>query len=461
VTCAVGLAAAGSASAKEVTLWACHGPDGTPLGAAMFSGGQLVGDGCAGNGTGFEAGAVRTVRTDLNGISLRIPPGLVLKQALITRRTTGMGSEGGVGRYAATFKWYTGPQSHRDPIHTQELDSATTDVSGDVTGVAPASALDSDGLVAFTVTGDGTAADFQRIGLTVDDPADPTASIGGISTPSMSAQLIDPKKEATKDNVLPTHVSVWASDLGVGLWKAELFVDGRKAGSVEYVNDGNAGRKCVDAMNAGAPLPLSNDCQLSSNKDILLDTTDWPDGPHTLAVKVYDASGRVADVLKNYATTFVNHPDHGNPSANLNIGSGNSGQQNGSSNGNNGSGGVAGESATSCNSPRLSMELSQRPLKVSNGVPVLLSGKRYRFRGKLTCVIDGKRRSAPPKTPIELLNTIGKHTYRKGGATVRDKGAITLILAYKSSRTLVFRYTNPDGRRSQVKLKIKVVKKSR
>jgi hypothetical protein len=94
-------------------------------------------------------------------------------------------------------------------------------------------------------------------------------------------------------------------------------------------------------------------------------------------------------------------------------------------------------------------------------VPVLLSGKRYRFRGKLTCLIDGKRRSASPKTPIELLNTIGKHTYRKGGATVRDKGAITLILAYKSSRTLVFRYTNPDGRRSQVKLKIKVVKKSR
>jgi hypothetical protein len=107
------------------------------------------------------------------------------------------------------------------------------------------------------------------------------------------------------------------------------------------------------------------------------------------------------------------------------------------------------------------MELSQKPLKVSKGVPVLQSGKRYRFRGKLTCLIGNKRRSAPARTPIELLNTIGKRTYRKGGATVRDNGAITLILAYKSSRTLVFRYTNPDGRRSQVKLKIKVVKKSR
>src|SRR5262249_41612427 len=126
-----------------------------------------------------------------------------------------------------------------------------------------------------------------------------------------------------------------------------------------------------------------------------------------------------------------------------------------------GSGGVAGAESTSCNSPRLSMELSQRPLKVSRGVPVLVSGKRYRFRGKLTCLVGTKRRSAPVKTGIELLNTIGKRTYRKGGTTVRTNGKITIILSYKSSRTLVFRYTNPDGRRSQVKLKIKVVKKSK
>jgi hypothetical protein len=459
LTCAAGLGTAASASAKEVTLWACHGSNGAPLGAAPFGGAQTFGDGCGSAGTGFEAGGVRVLPSDLNGVSLRIPNGLELKRVAITRRTTGLGAEGGAGRYAATFKYYTGPQSNR-ALNSKELDSATTDVSGDVTADAPASGLASDASVAFTVTGAGAAAELQRVGLTVDDPADPTASVGGIGTPSMSAPAIDPNKEIGPGNDGLTHVAVWANDLGAGLWKAVLYVDGQEAGTVRYVNDG-AGAACVTALDAGAPLPLNNDCQLSSNKDIPLDTRQWPDGPHTLAVKLYDASGRVADVLKDYATNFVNHPDPGNRSATLNIGSGSSTQQNGGGGNNNGAGGVAGESTTSCNSPRLSMELSQKPLRLSRGVPVLVSGKRYRFRGTLTCVVNGKRRSAPAKTPIELLNTIGKRTYRKGGATVRSNGKITMILAYKSSRTLVFRYTNPDGRRSQVKLKIKVVKKPR
>jgi hypothetical protein len=459
LTCVAGLAAAGSASANEVTLWACHGPDGTAFDKGLFSASQTFGDGCTTNGTGFETGGARTTPADLNGFSLNVPPGLVLKQVLMTRRTTGLGTEGGVGRYAATFKWYTGPDNNRE-LHSSEIDSATTDVSGDVTAAVPDSQLGSDGSVQFKVTGDaGGAAEFQRIGLKFDDTQDPTASVGGIGN-TISAPTIDPKKDPGPDNDGFTHVAVWANDNGAGLWKSELYVDGKLAGSVKYIN-GNNGLDCVNELDTGKPIPFRNDCQGNSQKDIILDSTQWPDGPHTLSVKLYDASGRVADVLKDYATTFLNHPDHGNPTANLNIGSGNTAQPNGSGGNNGGSGGVAGESQTSCDSPRLSMELSQRPLKVSKGVPVLVSGKRYRFRGKLTCLTDGKRRSAPAKTPIELLNAIGKRTYRKGGATVRDNGAITLILSYKSSRTLVFRYTNPDGRRSQVKLKIKVVKKSR
>jgi hypothetical protein len=459
LTCAVGLGTAASASANELTLWACHAPDGTPLGAAPFGGATTFGGGCDAAGTGFDAGGV-SAASGTNGFNLRVPPGLVLKQALITRRTTGLGSEGGTGRYSATFKWYTGPDTARVP-HSAELDSATTDVSGDVTADAPDSGLASDGSVQFAITGTGASADFQRVGLKVDDPSDPTASVGGIGN-SISAPAIDPTKPSGEDNDGFTHVAVWANDNGAGLWKADLYVDGAKAGTVEYVNDGDAGLDCVTALDAGMALPLDNDCQHNSRKSIKLDSTQWADGPHTLAVKLYDASGRVSDVLKDYATTFVNHPDHGNPSANLQIGSGNTTQQNGSgSTNNNGSGGVAGESTTSCNSPRLSMELSQKPLKVSKGVPVLVSGKRYRFRGKLTCLVGTHRKSAPAKTAVELFNTIGKRTYRKGGATVRNAGAITMILSYKSSRTLVFRYTNPDGRRSQVKLKIKVVKKSR
>jgi hypothetical protein len=424
LTCAVGLGAAASAPAKEVTLWS--GPLHVAPGSAA-------------------------------GVS--VPPGFVLKRALLTRSTTF--PEGVSGEYAATFRWYTGPQDHRDPIHSQVLDSATTSLTGDVTVDAPDTQVGADGSIAFGITGAGASADLQRVGLVLDDGFDPTGAVGGIGNTIMKPAIdpTDPESDGY------THVAVPANDVGAGLWKAELYVDGVLSGTVKYVNAGGAGQECVNALDTGNPLPLKNDCQMSSNKFIRLDSTQWPDGPHTLAVKVYDASGRVASFLKDYATEFKNGRDPSNCSptcnSNLSIGSGSSTQSNGGSNGGNGNGGVAGASATSCNSPRLSMELSQKPLKVSKGVPVLLSGKRYRFRGKLTCLDGGKRKPAAVKTPIELLNAIGKKTYRKGGATVRSGGAITMILSYKSSRTLVFRYTNPDGRRTQVKLKIKVVKKSR
>ena len=423
LTCAVGLGAAASASAKEVTLW---------------------------------TGPLHV--TPSVGASVNVPPGLVLKQALLTRSTTF--PEGVSGAYSATFKWYTGPS--KGVLHTKLLDSATTSVSGDVSPNVADPDLDEGGSIVFDVTGAGASADLTRVGLTVDDAFDPTAAIGGIGS-RISAPLKDPKKPATPDNLLPTRVEVRATDRGAGLWKAVLYIDGAEVGTADYVNDGGAGQNCVNALNAGAPLPLGNDCQLSGDPDIPFDSTQWPDGPHTLDVKLYDASGRVADM--HYETEFLNGRDPKNCSPKcdkpLDIGSGGSAQQGGGGSDSPGSGGVAGESATSCNAPRLSMELSQKPLKVSKGVLVLRSGKRYRFRGKLTCLVGTKRRSAPVKTPIELFNTIGKRTYRKGGATVRANGKITIILAYKSSRTLVFRYTNPDGRRSQVKLKIKVVKKSR
>jgi len=429
LTCAVGLVAAGSASANEIVL---------------------------------EAGA--THMASGSSATVDVPPGLVLKQALLTRSTTF--PEGSGGAYSATFKWYTGPDTAR-VLQTQVLDSATTTVAGDVTKDADASGPDAGGSIAFAVTGAGASADLQRIGLKVDDPEPPSGmAVGGIG-PNGNIFSPDPDHHAT------TTIDVWGNDNGVGLWKAELYVDGVLVGKFEYVDASGAGRNCVDAVDHGTPLPLKNDClhNYSQPKGIEFDSTRWPDGSplpdgaHTATIKVYDASGGVDVPMKDAPFEIKNHRDPSNCSptcdAPLSIGSGGISQQNGSRNGNNGSGGVAGESTTSCNSPRLSMELSQKPLKVSKSVPVLVSGKRYRFRGRLTCLIGGKRRSAAPKTPIELLNTIGKRTYRKGGATVRSNGAITLILAYKSSRTLVFRYTNPDGRRSQVKLKIKVVKKSR
>ena len=71
-------------------------------------------------------------------------------------------------------------------------------------------------------------------------------------------------------------------------------------------------------------------------------------------------------------------------------------------------------SAQQCRSPRLSVFLAQKPLRVSSGVPVLKTGKRYRFSGRLTCVINGRRRSAPKRTRIDILNTVGKQDDGEG-----------------------------------------------
>jgi hypothetical protein len=400
LTCAVGLATASSASANDVRLWV---PDGGLV--APFD--------------------------------VYVRPGVELREvsALLA-----------AGSSLAS--------SYRDVPFTSPASDGATPVTAPV---AATNDLDG-GTVKLRVAGEN--AGVQRLALRVQDRTPPTAATGGYGS--------DPSK------VL--YVTVWGNDTGVGLDRAELFIDDAPLPAQAFGHDDditptadNPGRpstpttKCRPVPGAGGipDLPIDNDCLAYGHATFTLDTMQWGDGPHRMTIRVYDAAGNFNDVVRDRTLNITNHPNLGNSSAQLAIGSGNGATPNGANNGGGGSGGVAGETATSCNSPRLSMELSQKPMKISHGAPVLRYAKRYRFRGRLTCVVNGKRRSAPIKTPIELLNVIGKRTYRKGGTTVRKNGALTIILAYKSSRTLVFRYTNPDGRRSQVKLKIRVAKKSR
>ena len=123
---------------------------------------------------------------------------------------------------------------------------------------------------------------------------------------------------------------------------------------------------------------------------------------------------------------------------------------------------MKGNQAGSCRSPRLSVSLGQKPLRVSKSVAVLQYGKRYRFVGRLTCVVKGRRVSAPKRTKVELLNKIGKKTYTKTGPRIASKGRFKVSLKYPvGSRTLIFRFRNADKQRSQVSIKIKVEKKKK
>jgi hypothetical protein len=123
--------------------------------------------------------------------------------------------------------------------------------------------------------------------------------------------------------------------------------------------------------------------------------------------------------------------------------------------------GVAGAASQTCRTPRLSMSLARKPLRITKGgTAVLQRNRRYLFRGRLTCVINGKRRSAPKRARVDLFNILSnKRTLEKAGTTVRAKGNLTIILSYRSSRTIRFRFTSNDGQRSQVSIRVKVERK--
>ena len=71
--------------------------------------------------------------------------------------------------------------------------------------------------------------------------------------------------------------------------------------------------------------------------------------------------------------------------------------------------------------PQLTMRLDQRPLRWRRGVPVLRTGRSYRFAGRVTC--------APEGTVVETAD---------GTATVGADGRIATRVAYRGGRTIAF-----------------------
>jgi hypothetical protein len=68
--------------------------------------------------------------------------------------------------------------------------------------------------------------------------------------------------------------------------------------------------------------------------------------------------------------------------------------------------------------PQLTMRLAQRPLRWRRGVPVLRTGRSYRFVGRLTCVPEG--------------------TVVEGAGAVGADGRIATRIAYQGGRTVAF-----------------------
>jgi hypothetical protein len=436
-----------TASASDVWLWACHGPSGSPIqtfGSTTFGG---YGPGCTQNGNTLDDGGVRGVLNPAGGsipfgsvgANLQVPPSTKLTGLRVQRRASGLapGVEYSIKAptAASTLESSSGPDvAAADKTFT--VDPGST-VSGNV-------------LISLGCTTIGGCAaagpatlDISRVGMKVAETGDaqaPTFAVGGTRSPAAGTLSLD----------------IHANDPGIGLNYAEAGIEGTVLARSRF-----AAANCDDLSpdSATVDLPLGNDCPHVKQVGIDVATTGLPDGNYTLLVRVADWAGNVTE--QRSPVEIANNVNLGTNTQTLSIGTSGSTtpNANANNNANNNNGGILGASSQNCKTPRLSFSLSQKPLRVSNGVPVLQSGKRYRFNGRLTCVINGKRQSAPKRARIDILNKIGKKTYTKAGTTVRDKGKLTVILAYKSSRTITFRFTNSDGKRSTVSIKVKVEKK--
>jgi hypothetical protein len=441
-------ASAAAADTKDVWLWACQAPSGAPLGSggavkSVVSAPAIV-DSCDNPGGSLTA-ALAVGRTAVAGgaqASLRfdVPPNLTLQKVDVTRSTAGFAGAQQAGnpqRYLASTS--TGAVAGESASLTDATPANLTgrrvfDAAGDWVRFAVSCGI---GSATPCAEADPVSVNVSRVGLKVTDNAAPTIAVGNLRSPAPKALTLD----------------VRSNDAGSGVAYAAAYIDGNQV----TPNIPFGGENCAELTpgDATTDLPLDASCTHVGRVDVPIDFEPFADRPgYTLTVKVVDWAGNEA----SYTSTIeiLKNVNLGTSTQTLNIGtSGVLTPPTPSRNTNNNSG-VAGAQSQSCRSPRLSFALAQKPLRVSRGRPVLLKNKRYRFAGRLTCVINGKRRSAPKRTRVDIFNKVGRKTTEKPGTTVADKGRLSIILAYPSSRTIIFRFTNSDGRRSQVSIKVKV-----
>ena len=253
------------------------------------------------------------------------------------------------------------------------------------------------------------------------------AAIGGVRDPA--AGVLELTVQATEST-------------GVGLRSANATL-----GGVTFEGAAFADPDC---------LPDSSDpdagCPAVASVGLRVATTAVPDGVHRLQVTITPGAGAPV-VVYDEPITVNNTPIVSTPTVTVSIGSGAISEPPPS-----GSGPPPPAGGTSgCVSPRLSMFLAQSPLRIRRGVPVLAAGRRYRYLGRLTCRVNGRRRSAPQGTRIEVRNRLRGRTFVKPGVKVRKNGLIVTKLAYPSSRVIVFRARAASGELVRVRIPIRVV----
>ena len=452
VVCGASLAAlavqASAADARTATIWACHGPEGTPLGVAGLAPAttgdgktSLESDGCTATGTAVAGATASFSRPDPIGGStagwrIDVPAAATLRHVRMARSTRA--ARGPVAAGVA--------QQYQLRTQSGVLESASLFESGsDLMGV-------------FAAPADGAFVSVEASCDRTPDQRCSAASAGSVSVGSLAVEVED--SEAPRGTVAGVQspvggtlqLAVTASDGGVGLATATATIDGRPATQLRLGTE-----TCTDlsGLDPALDLPAGGACPATvSSVALPIDLTAFALGPHQLQVRIADAAGNEALIL-DQLITVVPPPPPFTPSVTLEIG-----------NGGDTADGANGRADTKlvppCLSPRLSMALDQRPLRTTKaGIPVLRKGRRYRFRGRLTCRINEGRRTAPRGIPVTLVSRLGpggRSVVSKTGVVTRRSGRLTLIMSYRGSRSMSFEYHSLDGSSTRVRIAIVVAR---
>ncbi len=276
--------------------------------------------------------------------------------------------------------------------------------------------------------------------LGVSDRGPATGAVGGVRNPVEVGSTLD--------------LTIDASDPSSGLARAEAAIGGNNA-TVSLCPPPASGSGAVKAS-------LGGDCP-ESVSNVPLSIGVGGEGSHELRVSVTDAAGNTTTLVDQ--TIEVQSPPQSGPNT-VTIGIGSQGPPSEPAGGVLGSSSTgASTSASACLSPKLSMKLTSKPLRYAKvnkrRVPVLLARRFYVYRGRLTCLLNGRRVSAPTGTVVHVLYKIGRRTFKSGRGTMTvHRGNLRAILGYgyTSSRTIVFRYGPINGELVQVKIPIEIAR---
>ena len=228
-------------------------------------------------------------------------------------------------------------------------------------------------------------------------------------------------------------LSVWAKPDGTDLRSASA-----RLGSVQHPAVPFADGSCEIECPAKVALPV--------------ETKSVGDGLHQLVVTVEDVNGVVTTIDSRTVEVDNERPPTTN-TVTINVSSGSLSPSPPPP-----GGGIAPDRGPACAKPRLEMFLAQEPLRTRRGVPVLKAGKRYRYQGRLTCRVDGRRRSAPRGTLVAFGIRVGGRLVHHRPLRVRKDRRLLLKLALPTGRrALVFSVRGSGGDTVTVRVPVRVV----